>query len=92
MSAFETAVNDVAIALDVAAEAQKETGLGGATATAVISVARAAIHALQGIASGNVTAEQVETELARLQSDLASNDLNADAALAAKFPTGQLPP
>lgn len=87
MSALETALADVSTALDLAAVAQQETGLGGPTAAEIIAVVRAAVHALQGIASGAVTSDQAMAELAKLKAGLASNDAAADAALAAKFPT-----
>lgn len=91
MSTFETAVNDIAIALDIAAAAQAETGLGGKVALAVIAGLRAGATALQHIAAGNVTVPQVTTEAADLKTEMQGNNEDADNALADKFP-GPLAP
>lgn len=85
-SMFQTAIADVGVALDVAAEAQRDTGLGGAVAAEILVVAKAAVAALQRIATGNVTPEQAASELDALKAGLAANDAAADAALAARFP------
>ena len=85
MSSLDTALADVSTALDLAALAQLEIGIGGPIAAEIIAVLRAGVHSLQRMSAGRVTAEQAAAELERIKVGLATNDATADAALAARF-------
>lgn len=63
---------------------QAATGLGGATATEVVAIIKAALDALANGASGALTSAQVLAELDKLTSGEAADDAAAAAALAAR--------
>jgi hypothetical protein len=83
---LQTALDDAAAALEAVDAAQRETGIGGTVAAEIITVARAAVNAMQRVAGGHVTADQAMADLDRLRAGLTANDSAADAALAERFP------